>query len=180
MKTNSNELLQELELITQSNIAAAKSFLHLSESQLNHKASPETWSILECLEHLNRYSAFYLPEIGRHLAASSTTPQPQFKSGFMGNYLVNMVIPKEGGKKMKTFTAMNPSGSSLGSGVIDTFLNSQEKMLALLVQSKSNDLNKAGVAVTFTKLIRLKTGDALRFMAYHNQRHIQQALRVQT
>lgn len=178
MKTNSNELLQKLELITQSNIAAAKAFLGLSETQLNHKTSPGSWSILECLEHLNRYSAFYLPEIGRHLATSATSSQPEFESGFVGNYLVNMVIPKKDARKMKTFTAMNPSGSRLNREVISTFLASQDKLLELLTQSKSTNLNKTGIAVTFTKLIRLKTGDALRFMAHHNQRHMQQAQRV--
>lgn len=79
---------------------------------------------------------------------------------------------------MKTFTAMNPSGSRLNREVISTFLASQDKLLELLTQSKSTNLNKAGIAVTFTKLIRLKTGDALRFMAHHNQRHMQQAQRV--
>lgn len=178
MKTNSNELLQQLELITQSNIAAAKTFLKLSEAQLNYKTSPGSWSTLECLEHLNLYSDFYLPEIERHLAALPTIPQDDFKSGFMGNYLVNMVIPKDSAKKMKTFAAMNPSGGNLSREVIASFLASQDKLIKLLTQSKYANLNQAGIAVTFTKLIKLKTGDALRFMVYHNQRHIQQAQRV--
>ncbi len=124
MKTDSNELLEELELITKSNITAAKGFLTLTKAQLNYKDSASSWSILECLEHLNLYSGFYLPEISRHLGASSTAPKSQFKSGFIDNFLVNMVIPKEGGKKMKTFAAMNPSGSSLSGEVINVFFES--------------------------------------------------------
>ncbi|MGQ2983940.1 DinB family protein [Flavobacterium sp.] len=178
MKTNSNELLHQLGLITQSNMATATAFLDLGEVQLNYKASPNSWSILECMEHLNRYSAFYLLEIERHLVTSPTPTQHEFKSGVMGNYLVNMVIPKAGVKKMKTFASMDPSGSYLSRDVIIAFLASQDKLLELINRSRSANLNKAGIAVTFTKLIKLKTGDALRFMAYHNQRHILQAQRV--
>ena len=180
MKTNSNELLHQLGLITQSNMTAAKAFLDLGEAQLNYKGSPNSWSILECMEHLNRYSAYYLPEIERHLDTSSMPPQHEFKSGFMGNYLVNMVIPKTDVKKMKTFSSMDPSGSYLSRDVISAFLASQDKLLELINRSRSANINKAGIAVTFTRLIKLKTGDALRFMAYHNQRHILQAQRVKS
>jgi hypothetical protein len=42
--------------------------------------------------------------------------------------------------------------------------------------SKSN-LNKKNIPVTFSRFIKLNPGDTLRFMAYHNQRHIAQAMR---
>ncbi|AWH86708.1 hypothetical protein HYN59_17050 [Flavobacterium album] len=178
MKTSSKSLLQELEKITQDNSNTAAHFLTLSEEQLNFKASPGSWSILECLEHLNRYSAFYLPELRRHLTTSRTETNPIFKSGLWGNYLVKMVIPKEGGKKMKTFTAMNPSGSKLDKAVISQFIETQTQLLGIIESAGSADLNVAGIPVTFTKLIKLRLGDALRFMAYHNQRHVQQAQRI--
>ncbi len=178
MKTNCNELLQQLDIITRVNIEAATGFLNLNQGQLNFKPAPNSWSILECLEHLNRYAAFYIPEISRHLSTTSTPAKPEFKSGLIGNYLVNMVIPKEGGKKMKTFPKMDPKGSNLDIRTINEFIDTQEKLLRLIGAAKSEDLNKAGIAVTFTKLVKLKLGDALRFMASHNQRHILQAQRI--
>lgn len=178
MKTNSTKLLQELENITQANIEAAVGFLKLSEQQLNFKAATGTWSILECLEHLNRYSSFYLPELRKHLSATSDAAKLEFKSGLWGNYLVKMVIPKEGGKKMKTFPAMDPSGSKLDKAVVTQFLENQNELLQIIEVAKSADLNRAGIPVTFTKLIKLKLGDALRIMAYHNHRHVRQAQRV--
>lgn len=178
MKIDSKELLAELECITQINKEAAKQFLNLNEQQLNFKTTSDSWSILECLEHLNLYSAFYLPEISRHLSTSTPKATTKFKSGLWGNYLVNMVIPGECSKKMKTFASMNPSNSKLRKEVITKFIETQNELLQLMGTAKSADLNKAGIAVTFTKLIRLKLGDALRFMAYHNKRHVVQAQRI--
>ena len=57
------ELLQELLTITGRASLMVKTFRQLTNEQLNYKSSPETWSILECIEHLNLYGNFYLPEI---------------------------------------------------------------------------------------------------------------------
>ncbi len=177
MKTNSKNLLADLLATIKANTEAAEKFNTLPDEVLNLKPAPDAWSILECLEHLNLYSAFYLPEIEKHLRYNSGNPKADFKSGLWGNYLVKMVIPKEGGKKMKTFASMNPQGSQLGRDVVRVFIESQQDLANYIEMAKSADLNKTGIPVTFTRLIKLKLGDALRFMAYHNQRHVQQALR---
>lgn len=177
MKTNSKNLLADLLAITNSNCQAAENFGSLPDDVLNRKPAPEAWSILECLEHLNLYSAFYLPVIEKHLRTNPGNQKADFKSGMWGNYLVKMVIPKQGGKKMKTFADMNPSGSRLNRDAIRVFIESQQDFANYIEMANGADLNKAGIPVTFTKFIKLKLGDALRFMAYHNQRHIKQALR---
>lgn len=176
MKTNSKNLLADLLAIIKTNIQAAENFNKLPDDVLNRKPAPNAWSILECLEHLNLYSAFYLPEIEKHLR-NPGYPKATFKSGLWGSYLVKMVIPKEGGKKMTTFKSMNPAGSKLNRNVVRVFMESQQDLEGYIEMAKTADLNRAGIAVTFTRLIKLKLGDALRFMAYHNQRHVQQALR---
>lgn len=175
MKTNTDALLEELQSITYSNLNTAQSFISLPSHVLNGKPSPSAWSILECLEHLNRYSSFYLPAVERHLIKNKDKKAPAFKSGIIGNYLVKMVIPGHS-KKMKTFSEMDPAGSHLCNEVLEVFIQNQHQLLKQLDRSKNKDLNATGIAVTFTNLIKLKLGDALRFMVYHNQRHIQQAV----
>mgnify|MGYP000955471092 CR=1 FL=1 len=176
MKTNSYKLLSELTSIIKQNIEDIKSFQNLDDNKLNFKPSPERWSVLECLEHLNRYSDFYLPEIKKALH-HPVDSRDYFKSGIIGNMLVNMVIPKPGGKKMKTFTSMNPNGSMLGRYVLEKNIENQEFLLEFIQRASKSNLNKSGIPVTFSPFIKLKLGDTLRFMAYHNQRHTEQALR---
>lgn len=178
MKTNSSILLSQLKAITQANILHANEFKSLDLKILNSKTSDNSWSILECLEHLNRYDAFYLPAIETHLANNTSGAAPFFNNGFVGGYLVNSIIPNDKSKKIKTFDAMNPSGSNLTTAAIDIFIEGQNKLLKQLEEAAGKNLNKAGIPVTFTKLITLKLGDALRFMVYHNQRHIQQAQKI--
>ena len=175
MKINSQLLIQELKTITLWNIEQVESLQNLPLEQLNHKVSSEAWSILECLEHLNLYAAFYHPHINTELIRGKASEM--FRPGFFGNYMVNMIRPKDRIKKMKTFEAMNPNGSVLGYDVIKNFLKSQHILLDYLDRAKYCNLNTGKVPVTFTKLISLKPGDALRFMAYHNQRHVLQAVR---
>ena len=169
--------MQELAAITSQNIKDAQSLLTLPGSALSHKPAPGAWSALECLEHLNLYAAFYHPEIEKALL-KNTSYEKEFSSGIIGNMLVSTVKPGEKIKKMKTFAAMDPSGSKLGYPVIATFIKSQEQLLDFLHKAEKANLNKGGVPVTFTRLIALRLGDILRFMAYHNHRHIQQALRA--
>lgn len=176
MKTNSYNLLNELSQITRQNIEAVKSLQNLDDSKLNYKPSPEKWSVLECLEHLNRYFDFYLPEIKKALNNSVDTKE-YFRSGLIGNMLVNMVIPKPDGKKMKTFAAMNPNGSVLNRQVLSKNMENLQTFVDYVQKASNSNLNHKGIPVTFSRFIKLNLGDTLRFMTYHNQRHIAQAMR---
>lgn len=175
METESRIVLKQLEDLTTEVMEQALRFESCSPEVLSHKPRPDAWSILECLEHLNRYSAFYLPEIKK--ALEFPAKGNSFKSGLIGNYLVNAVIPKENGRKMKTFAEMNSNGTSLSPKVVTDFLFNHKQLLGYIQKAKLAELNKAIVPVTFSRWIKLRLGDALRFMAYHNQRHILQALR---
>jgi hypothetical protein len=146
--------------------------------QLNAKASPASWSALECLEHLNRYSRFYNPELARALQGLGTPAAPH-EVGFtwLGRKSYDMVRP-DNGKKHQAIKHMNPAGSQLGAGVLQEFLQHQRDLLRLLTAAEGLDLNRKTVRVEFFKLLRLRTGEALQFVVAHEQRHLQQALRA--
>jgi hypothetical protein len=59
----SNDLLDKIHRDVDTIIDVAREFKHLPQSTLNWKAHSEKWSILECLEHLNRYSSYYNKEL---------------------------------------------------------------------------------------------------------------------
>lgn len=90
---------------------------------MNNKETPEQWSILECIEHLNIYGEFYNPEIKACLDISKTSSGKIFKSGIIGNYFYNLIKPKDKLNKMKTLKVNNPIGSYLDKSVIDKFIN---------------------------------------------------------
>lgn len=173
MKTEA--LLTELtEFVTQHR-QFAEQLRHRTDAELNYRKQPASWSVLECLEHLNLYGNFYLPEIGNSIHQSKTQPNEEFKSGWLGNYFAQSMLPKTKLNKMKTFKEMNPINRNLSREVLDTFIDQQTKLLALLQQAPTVDLSRVKTGISISKLICLRLGDTFRFVIYHQIRHIKQA-----
>lgn len=174
MQLNTEKTIEELLAITHKAIDTVEAMRNLPLEQLNWKSNPLVWSILECLEHLNLYGDFYIPEIQNVIAKSKTKKTAYYTPGALGNYFAKSMLPKAGMKKMKTFKDKNPAQAQLSTTVIDRFLEQQAALLVLLEQAKNVNLSKEKTAITLTKLIRLRLGDTLRFVVYHNLRHLHQ------
>jgi len=178
MQTDNNTLINELIALTDASTMAAVKFQNLSPEILNFKETSERWSMLECLEHLNRYGEYYLPEIEKAITAQRSPGLTNFKykSGLLGNYFANLMKVKNGKLvRMKTPGDKNPSGSVLSPIVIDRFIKQQDMMRSLLEQSRRVDLTKAKVPISIAKFIKLNLGDTFRFMINHIERHVIQA-----
>lgn len=174
MKISTSQLLDELKNKTQQHLQYAETLLGKPEGDLNFRMSADSWSVLECLEHLNRYGEFYIPEISRKIASSATSSNSTFKPGILGNYFARTMLPKEKLNKMRTLKAMNPIHSQLNKSVIDEFIRQQKEMLELLKKAGHVDLEKTKTGISISKWISLKLGDTLRFVIYHNERHMMQ------
>ena len=80
------QLIQDLENRIKESIQEVIKWQLKEQILLNHKPSPQSWSALECLEHLNRYGDFYIPEISKRLNAATKEQASTFKSTWLGNY----------------------------------------------------------------------------------------------
>jgi hypothetical protein len=60
---NKNELILELIDLTEQNLTNAEVLFNQSLKDLNKKLDANSWSVLECISHLNIYGGFYFPEI---------------------------------------------------------------------------------------------------------------------
>ena len=178
MKILTTQLLDELKEKTLQHLHYAEILLRKNEHELNFRVSEECWSALECLEHLNRYGDFYIPEISRKMARSKTSFRPVFKPGILGNYFAKSMLPKEKMNKMKTFKTMNPIHSRLNKNVVEKFIKQQQQILELLKKAENTDLEKTKTNISISTLIKLKLGDTFRFVIYHNERHILQIQRI--
>lgn len=176
----------QAELLIQTFLEQTKQILNQVEKLKNYdlqtltwKENATSWSILECLEHLNLYGDFYLPEIENKIKNSKTSFDTEFKSGILGNYVAKSMLPKEKLNKMKTFKDKNPLNSNLNKTVIDKFNNQQIKLLELLNQSRKVSLNKVKIQTSISRFIRLKLGDTFQFYINHNIRHLAQIDRIE-
>ena len=164
--------------MTNSHINYANELLNIPDNKLQYKQSNRSWSVLECLEHLNRYAFFYNKEINKKMISSSLPFTETFKSSYLGNKFSMDMLPKKGMKAMKTFKSKNPNNSNLNKDkVIGSFINSQKELLSYLELSKKKNLNKIKTKTTLP-IIKFKLGDTFRFVIHHNERHIYQAKKV--
>lgn len=147
---------------------------------LTWRPVPESWNILECLEHLNRYGDFYLPRIEQGIERFSGRPCPKFRSGWLGGYFAQSMLPGPQLKRMNTFRDKNPLNSNLERTVIDTFLGQLQTTMILVEKSKVVNLNKVRIPTSISALIRLKLGDTISFLINHMQRHLEQIGRIET
>lgn len=178
MKIPTKQLISDLKKITEGNLSFAENLLNESEEKLNFRLSGKSWSILECLEHLNLYGKFYIPEISEKIKNSNTKSTEIFSSGILGNYFAKSMLPKDSLNKMKTFKSMNPIHSNLDKKVLNEFIIQQKQMLNLLNEAENVDLNKIKTSISISSLIKLRLGDTFRFVIYHNLRHIEQAKKI--
>jgi hypothetical protein len=138
MQKDTKTLIEELLSITESASKAVEKFKGLPAGQLNFKRDPRRWSVLECIEHLNRYSDYYLPEIEKALLSGKRRgPAPFYKSGLVGNYFAGLMRVRDGKVfRMRTPSEKNPAGSQLSISTLDRFLEQQELLKSLLHRAR--------------------------------------------
>lgn len=176
MKKETEIVLKELEQITQRIINEVEEMRPKGMEVLNRKSSEDSWSALECLDHLNQYGDYYIPEMSNAIEKDRRSlPSLQYKSGWLGNYFANMMIPTDGMKKMKSPKDKLPIQSNIKIETIDRFLDQQNEILSLLKKARNHNIGKLKCSISISKVIKLKLGDTLRFVIYHNWRHLEQA-----
>jgi hypothetical protein len=83
-------------------------------------------------------------------------------------------------RKFKSPKTSNPTIdiALLTGNEISDFEKSQEELLMIFDKAEGVNLRKVKVPISISKIIRFRLGDALLFVSYHNERHVQQAMNV--
>ncbi|MFY0652411.1 MAG: DinB family protein [Cyclobacteriaceae bacterium] len=173
------ELLNSLEQDVQRLLdVVEKEFSILPVEVLYSKPGKDSWSALECLEHINIANGHYLKQFESMMADVATSPDvDDFQSGFLGNYFVKMMVPRKDRSipsPMKTFKKFLPSMET-DISVLDVFIADQKQLLQVLKECEKLDLNRIKITSAIGSILRFRLGDALRFIIGHADRHIIQA-----
>lgn len=180
MKINSLTFIKQLKQSTNELIVEAKKLQSLTFDQLQKKPHEKSWNVLECVEHMNLYHTYYLPEIKQQINNAKHPAKKEFKSGWLGNYSAQNMLPKKADKvnmPMNTFKDMNPIGQDLQVEVLQIFVAQLEEFCLLLEASKEVDLRKTKCQLTI-KWLKFTLGDTLHFMINHNIRHMNQIKKI--
>jgi len=177
-KFKTDELIDKLQSDVKQIIAAAEHLRQADAVKLTYSPEEGSWSVVQCLEHLNAYNRYYLPQIDKSVAHISKDLNAWFIPGFWGDRFTKMMQPTnvyEIKKKMKAPKGYRPDKSLNVDVVFKEFFEHQNKLLRLLDISRKRNLNSIYIPITISKFIKLKLGDTFRFLVAHEQRHMIQA-----
>lgn len=156
----------------------------LEAVSLNTQEANGKWSILQCLKHMSIAVEVYNNNISKALEAGNhQSPASDFKSHWKGDMFVKMISPKENGvvkNNMKTMKTMNPENSLDAKKTIDEFFNLHNEFIDLMEKSRAFNINRIKVNTAIGPLVKLRLGDAYRFIIAHAQRHLIQLRRIRS
>jgi hypothetical protein len=151
----------------------------LSIAQLNWRKGA-SWSVAECLAHMaasNRAVGTAIQDAVDRKAGGQPDTGGGFPTpGFMAQMLVRSVEPPPK-FKAKAGAATRPDAPSYGKEILDTYLASHEKLLAVLQQGGAPRLSAIGFRHPALPL-RLPVDAGLALSAAHDRRHLWQAEQV--
>lgn len=154
----------------------------LEEQILNRQEGDNKWSMLQCIEHLSLANGIYVDNIQSALTmADKDTQSDLFKSHWKGDMFTKMIAPKANEEiktKMKTMKTMHPQSQLNAAETIRKFNDVHLKLIELLNKSGEYNLNKVKVPTALGSMVKLRLGDAFRFLIAHAERHLIQLKRI--
>ncbi|MCI1752687.1 MAG: DinB family protein [Flavobacteriales bacterium] len=179
-------LIEELTAHVRNQLNRVRSLEGSPQSTLERRPRPDSWSILEVLEHLNLSSGHYVRRLEKIYAGNGKlTLTEQFVPGRWGEKFTQSILPLPDGSvanPMRTIWFFKPKAAATkGINSLTGFEAMLETQLALLNAARTKGLDGTKVTSTLGPLFRFKPGDAFRFMIAHQQRHflqLERALKV--
>jgi hypothetical protein len=152
----------------------------LKEAQFNWRPSPQSWSIAECLLHLNILGDRYIPLIEKAIEkarARGLVGKGPFGYGFLGEWLLDNTEPPPR-RKFKAPRLFTPAYGQPITAVLPTFLHLQDQLARQTEQANGLDLERIKVPAPGWGPVRLNLHITLAWMAAHQRRHLWQARQV--
>ncbi|MBL0316843.1 MAG: DinB family protein [Flavobacteriales bacterium] len=169
------EFLQQYASEVRNIIREMESWSHQEENNLQRYPAPGKWSAIQCVQHLNVYSRYYLKAIEKELKTAPTVSGHEVKSGPLGRYFIKLMKTNDNGIVTKPMNSPKNAVPELLPNVkseISEFIQHQQKLLILLQQSEKIDINQIRIPTSIMKMIRMKLGDTFAFFIEHEKRHM--------
>lgn len=167
--------------------AASRERLHalldgLDDEAFNRKPSATSWSVGECVVHLNTIAKGYLPVMEAALTPEAPRAEGPFRWGWLSRRFVEAMRP--GSRPIPTGGAMKPPPTTGLHSDIDRaravarFDADTDRWLGLCACADGYDLRRIRIRSPFLPLLKLPLGAMLEALGLHALRHVGQAERA--
>lgn len=171
------ELINETDAIARD---AQSAFGQLNAEQLNWKASAESWSVAQCLDHMIVTNNLLLPIFEQVVNGTRQTrflERLPFWAGLWGRMMVKMLAPGSTQKFKAPPTAV-PSSSKLDPRIVSQFATHQQEVSRKVKAVEKLNPDKIVITSPFAGFMTYSLLDAARIIVIHERRHFEQARRV--
>ncbi|WP_339699864.1 DinB family protein [uncultured Roseivirga sp.] len=155
---------------------------NLDEKTLNQPEAEDKWSMLQCIEHITLATAVYVKNFSEKLNGQQLpAATDNYKGHWKGKMFAKMNAPKPEGEipmKLKTFKFLEPKSQLNSNTVMAEFKQVHEQMIALVEKSRAVNIDRIKVPTALGSMVKLRLGEALRFIVAHTQRHLVQLERI--
>jgi len=150
----------------------------LSDEQFMWRPGPDSWSVAECLDHLNATARVYLPTLDEGISDAirrGVYGEGPFKYNWLGRLSVrfsDLPLRREASDEVQ------PAAGRTRREILSAFHAYQVQYIDRLRQANGVDLARARVRMSASGWLRIPLGSAFALMVVHSRRHLAQARRV--
>jgi hypothetical protein len=152
----------------------------LTDAQFHWCPTPQSWSVAQCIEHLNVTARGYLPSLDEAIANAIRRglygPGP-FRYGWIGGLLVFFLEPPPRWRT-RAPPSLQPAPDRPRAEVMAGFRAYQVQYIDRLRQANGIDLARARVRSPAPYWLRIPLGSGFALMTAHERRHLSQARNV--
>jgi hypothetical protein len=152
----------------------------LTDVQFAWQPSPASWSIAQCIDHLNVTARLYLPQLDEGIANAirqGLYGEGPFKYWWLPRILVKLQEPPPR-LRVKSPTAFLPPPARTRREIMAAFRAYQVQYVDRLRQANGLDLARARVRSPAASWISVPLGTGFAAMTAHERRHLWQARNV--
>jgi hypothetical protein len=152
----------------------------LSDEQFIWRSRPASWSVAQCIEHLNTTARLYLPQLDEAISNAirrGTYGEGPFSYNVIGRFLTAAMEPPAR-FRITSPKAFHPPPARSRAEVTAAFRAYQVQFVDRLRQANGLDLARAKVRSPTYSWLRFSLGSGFALMLAHERRHLWQARNV--
>jgi hypothetical protein len=157
--------------------AAAQALVHAAGAELcAQRPSPGSWSVAECLQHLNVSADAYFPiwqQIIANAGPRKTELNAPYGTDFWGR-LLSWILEPPARIRSKTPTSFEPMAGVSVDSALSGFLERQQRIIGALHRCRGRAIDKVRMASPVDRRIRYSIWSSFVIVAAHQRRHLWQ------
>ena len=175
-----DDLAAILRGLEESDHEARSLIAELDEERFNQRPDERSWSVAQCLDHLNVANRLYLEAMWNAVEAArskNAARRGPIQPGIIESWFIRSMGPQPR-RRLPAPRKIVPAARKSRAEVEEEWTRIQAQLRALLHEAAPLDLNRTRFVNPFVPLVRFSVGTGFLVIETHERRHLWQARQV--